>query len=67
MTDRSCDLSQDISELHANEQLKANSQYLRGTISESLENAITGAVSGDDSLLMKFHGIYQQDDRDPVP
>ncbi|MTT51703.1 NADPH-dependent assimilatory sulfite reductase hemoprotein subunit [Alcanivorax sp. VBW004] len=64
MTDRSCDLSQDISELHANEQLKANSQYLRGTISESLENAITGAVSGDDSLLMKFHGIYQQDDRD---
>ena len=64
MTDRSCDLSQDISKLHANEQLKANSQYLRGTISESLENAITGAVSGDDSLLMKFHGIYQQDDRD---
>ena len=64
MIDRSCDLTQDISTLHANEQLKANSQNLRGNIAEGLENSLTGAVPGDDPLLMKFHGIYQQDDRD---
>jgi len=64
MIDRSCDLSQDVSELHANEQLKAGSRYLRGNIAEGLEDTLTGAVPGDDPLLMKFHGIYQQDDRD---
>lgn len=46
------------------EPLKANSRYLRGTISESLADPITGSVSEDDSKLLKFHGTYQQDDRD---
>ncbi|EKF73016.1 sulfite reductase subunit beta [Alcanivorax hongdengensis A-11-3] len=64
MVDRRCDLTQDVNTLHANEQLKANSRHLRGTIAEGLENPLTGAVPGDDPLLMKFHGIYQQDDRD---
>ena len=41
------------------------SDYLRGTINEGLLDEITGAVSGADSAkLMKFHGIYVQDDRD---
>ena len=41
------------------------SDYLRGTINEGLLNSITGAVPGDDNAkLMKFHGIYVQDDRD---
>lgn len=62
--DRSCDLSQPVSALHANEQLKHRSRYLRGDIAEGLLDRITGAVSHDDTLLMKFHGIYQQDDRD---
>lgn len=62
--DRSCDLSQDVATLHANEQLKARSRYLRGSIAEGLRAPLTGAVPGDDPLLMKFHGIYQQDDRD---
>ncbi len=44
--------------------IKFESNYLRGTISSSLENEITGAVADDDLMLIKFHGIYQQDDRD---
>ncbi len=67
MIDRSCDISQNVSTLHANEQLKAASQNLRGSIAQGLEDALTGAVPGDDTLLMKFHGIYQQDDRDVRP
>ncbi|MDX9875736.1 MAG: sulfite reductase, partial [Spongiibacteraceae bacterium] len=62
--DRSSDLSQPVSELHDNEKLKARSNYLRGTIAGGLKDSVTGAVPGDDPLLMKFHGIYQQDDRD---
>lgn len=46
------------------EQLKENSNYLRGTIEESLANEITGGLSADDQLLIKFHGSYQQQNRD---
>jgi sulfite reductase (NADPH) hemoprotein beta-component len=62
--DRSQDLSQPIEKLHPNETIKAESDYLRGTISESLADPITGALVGTDHELTKFHGIYQQDDRD---
>jgi sulfite reductase (NADPH) hemoprotein beta-component len=61
---RDCDLSQPLQDLNANEQLKQRSRYLRGNIAEGLKERLTGAVPGDDTLLMKFHGIYQQDDRD---
>ncbi|MGB0373190.1 MAG: NADPH-dependent assimilatory sulfite reductase hemoprotein subunit [Opitutales bacterium] len=50
--------------LHRNEGLKTKSNYLRGTILEGLADPMSGAVSDDDTQLMKFHGIYQQDDRD---
>ena len=46
------------------EKIKVDSNYLRGTIQPSLKNEITGAVANDDLMLIKFHGIYQQDDRD---
>ncbi len=46
------------------EKIKVDSDYLRGTITPSLKNPITGAVADDDLMLIKFHGIYQQDDRD---
>ena len=46
------------------EKIKLASDGLRGTIVESLENEITGAISEDDQALIKFHGMYQQDDRD---
>ncbi|MBP8896876.1 MAG: NADPH-dependent assimilatory sulfite reductase hemoprotein subunit [Sphingobium sp.] len=63
--DRSHDISQALDRLSADERMKDASDYLRGTIAEGLLDRITGAVpSADDVKLMKFHGIYQQDDRD---
>lgn len=44
--------------------IKQNSNYLRGTIAESLNDPITGGMSDADNRLLKFHGSYQQDDRD---
>jgi sulfite reductase (NADPH) hemoprotein beta-component len=46
------------------EQIKAKSRLLRGTIAESLVDPVTGAIRDDDNKLLKFHGSYQQDDRD---
>jgi len=39
------------------------SQFLRGTIAQGLLDESTGALAEDDTVLTKFHGIYQQDDR----
>jgi len=46
------------------ERIKSASRHLRGTLIESLANPLTGAIADDDTQLSKFHGIYQQDDRD---
>jgi sulfite reductase (NADPH) hemoprotein beta-component len=46
------------------EKIKKESDGLRGTIKQSLQNDITGAISEDDQAVIKFHGMYQQDDRD---
>jgi sulfite reductase (NADPH) hemoprotein beta-component len=46
------------------ERIKEKSDGLRGTIEEGLKDEITGAISEDDQTLLKFHGMYQQDDRD---
>ena len=46
------------------ETVKAQSNYLRGSIAEGLQEPLTGAIPGDAPLLLKFHGTYQQDDRD---
>ncbi|MEO6329625.1 MAG: NADPH-dependent assimilatory sulfite reductase hemoprotein subunit [Ginsengibacter sp.] len=46
------------------EKIKIESDGLRGTIVESLKDEITGAIREDDQALIKFHGMYQQDDRD---
>jgi sulfite reductase (NADPH) hemoprotein beta-component len=62
--DRSRDLSQPLDELGPDETLKADSDQLRGTIKQSLVDPVTAAVKADDAKLMKFFGIYQQDDRD---
>ena len=63
--DRSRDLSQPLDRLGPDESMKDGSDYLRGSICEGLLDRITGAVPSDDDVkLMKFHGIYQQDDRD---
>jgi sulfite reductase (NADPH) hemoprotein beta-component len=46
------------------EKVKQASDSLRGTIREGLADEITGAISEDDKALVKFHGMYLQDDRD---
>ena len=45
------------------EQIKADSHALRGSIEKSLE-ADTSHFSEEEMQLLKFHGTYQQDDRD---
>ena len=50
--------------LSAVEKIKQESNGLRGTIAEGLLDEITGAISENDQALVKFHGMYQQDDRD---
>lgn len=50
--------------LSANERIKARSRLLRGSILEGLKDPLTGAIAEEDTQLTKFHGTYQQDDRD---
>ncbi len=50
--------------LSAVEIIKNNSDYLRGSICSGLAEETSGAIFEDDTVLVKFHGIYQQDDRD---
>ena len=51
-------------EVSRNELIKEASDYLRGTLAEGLREEITGAIVEDDQQLVKFHGMYLQDDRD---
>ena len=46
------------------ERIKDASNYLRGTLVSSLQDPLTDALAEDDTQLSKYHGIYQQDDRD---
>jgi sulfite reductase (NADPH) hemoprotein beta-component len=46
------------------ERIKMASDGLRGSLKESLKDQLTGALYEDDQSLIKFHGMYQQDDRD---
>jgi sulfite reductase (NADPH) hemoprotein beta-component len=46
------------------EKIKMASDGLRGTLAQSLEDELTGAIREPDQALIKFHGMYQQDDRD---
>ena len=46
------------------EDLKRTSRRLRGTLLESLADPVTGALREGDQTLLKYHGSYQQDDRD---
>lgn len=52
------------SELSELERIKYESNYLRGTLAESLNDPVTGSIAYADTQLSKFHGIYQQFDRD---
>ncbi|MGC1778122.1 MAG: NADPH-dependent assimilatory sulfite reductase hemoprotein subunit [Xanthobacteraceae bacterium] len=61
MTD---EVARDVSR---NERIKEASDYLRGTLAQGLREEITGAITDDDQQLVKFHGMYLQDDRDLRP
>ena len=50
-----------------NERIKEASDYLRGTLADGLREEITGGIIEDDQQLVKFHGMYLQDDRDLRP
>lgn len=52
-----------LDDLSKNETVKATSNHLRGLIKEELLED-TPAFGDDSETLLKFHGIYQQDDRD---
>ena len=54
----------DKNNLSAIEKIKTTSDGLRGSIQQSLHDEITGAIREDDTAVIKFHGMYQQDDRD---
>jgi sulfite reductase (NADPH) hemoprotein beta-component len=65
MLKRDADLSQPLETLHPNERIKHQSRGLRGTIAEGLEDRITAGLPQEaDRQLLKFHGIYQEEDRD---
>ncbi len=49
---------------HSVEDIKHHSQRLRGSLLQSLADPVTGALREDDQTLIKYHGSYQQDDRD---
>jgi sulfite reductase (NADPH) hemoprotein beta-component len=50
--------------LTRNEELKTGSPALTGTIAATLANSAEDHFSQDDYEFLKFHGVYQQDDRD---
>ncbi|MEZ9439859.1 assimilatory sulfite reductase (NADPH) hemoprotein subunit [Vibrio atlanticus] len=57
-------LGQVLGPLADNERLKRESKNLRGTIEQDLQDRITGGFTADNFQLIRFHGMYQQDDRD---
>ena len=46
------------------EKIKLESRGLRGSLLPGLADAVTGSLNFEDQRLVKFHGSYQQDDRD---
>ncbi|MED4205023.1 assimilatory sulfite reductase (NADPH) hemoprotein subunit [Neobacillus mesonae] len=46
------------------ERIKQESNYLEGTLKDSIQDRLSAGINDDDNRLMKFHGSYLQDDRD---
>jgi sulfite reductase (ferredoxin) len=60
---KACGCTPSLDGFSRNETIKAKSEHLRGTIGEEL-TADTPEFSDESEQLLKFHGVYQQDDRD---
>jgi len=58
-----CGCTVDVTQMSGAEQVKARSNRLRGTLSDELLED-TRVFSDDAEVILKFHGVYQQDDRD---
>jgi sulfite reductase (ferredoxin) len=58
-----CGCTADLERMSGAEQVKARSNRLRGTLAEELLED-TALFSDDAEVVLKFHGVYQQDDRD---
>jgi len=56
--------SENSATLSKNEGIKSDSRQLRGSIMDDLADSTTGAVTEESNQLLKFHGLYMQDDRD---
>lgn len=63
MPDRAFTSSNSDAGLSAVDQAKLASHYLRGTVAEELANE-SDQFTKEASLVLKHHGMYQQDDRD---
>jgi sulfite reductase (NADPH) hemoprotein beta-component len=57
-------IESEAKELTHNEVIKEAIPTLAGTIAATLGNPSTDQFSADDNQFLKFHGVYQQDDRD---
>lgn len=57
-------MAKDTQKLSEAEQLKEDSNYLRGTLVESFQEPISASIPEDQTKILKFHGSYMQDDRD---
>ncbi len=57
-------MSETPGQLTHNEEIKEAIPTLAGTIAANLANPAADSFSGDDNQFLKFHGCYQQDDRD---
>ncbi|WP_287849908.1 NADPH-dependent assimilatory sulfite reductase hemoprotein subunit [Acidiphilium sp.] len=57
----------DVIQLSRNEDIKARSDFLRGTLIEEFGQQALGGLTEDGGQLVKFHGMYVQDDRDLRP
>ena len=54
----------DETKLSPVEEIKSASRFLRGSIAEDLADAGSDQFAKPNTQLLKFHGTYQQDDRD---
>src|SRR5689334_13675927 len=57
-------ISSEPPKLTRNEGLKQASPLLTGTIAQTLQDSQAESFTQDDYEFLKFHGVYQQDDRD---
>jgi sulfite reductase (ferredoxin) len=58
-----CGCTTELERMSGAEQVKARSNRLRGSLGEELLED-TAVFSDDAEVILKFHGVYQQDDRD---